>query len=82
MENLERRFYNLEREGVVQKKLEHDTNYKNYNKKLKETLKKFKQTASKEVINMFLEYDELETQIESLEKKEFYILGYKDAAGV
>jgi hypothetical protein len=81
MKNLEKRFYGLERGGAAQKRLKHNVAYENYNKKLKETLKKFKQTASKEAVNIFLEYDELETQIESLEKKEFYILGHKDAAG-
>lgn len=81
MKNLEKRFYKLEKGGIVQKRLEDDETYKNYNEKLKEILTKFKQAASKEVISIFLEYDAVETQIESLEKKEFYILGHKDAAG-
>lgn len=81
MKNLEKRFYGLEKWGTVQKKLSNNTKYKSYSKKLQETVEELRKIAPKKVLNIFLEYDELETQIESMEKKEFYILGHKDAAG-
>lgn len=81
MSKLIANYYKIERKGIIPKKLKYNKKYNEYTKELKKVLEKLKSIAPKEVKKTFLKYDELITQIESLENKEYYIEGHKDAAG-